>query len=146
MLPLATWLVATLSRALPAGCHLQGSSSEQVASPLLPGVSGHQEFRRWEAPGGRALHVFYWQPRPLRDLGPMHTTAEWPAVVAGQAVKIYQTDYFMGRQQRALVTYLDLAAAQPSAQVMLYATGLSRAEFMAALAGLHVRASQSSDK
>lgn len=131
----ASWLVVNLLLTLPAEYKLVGTSSEEVPMALLPGASAHQEFRRWEAPGGRALHVAYWQPMPARDGGPMHAVAEWPASVAGQQVQVYETDYFMGRKQRVLVTYLRFAA--PEAQVILYASGLTRAAFLTLLA--HVR-------
>ena len=126
------WLVVNLLLSLPAAYKLVGTTSEDIPLASLPGVSAHLEFRRWEAPGGRALHVLYWQPRPTRDGGPMHTVAEWAARIAGQPVQVYETDYFMGRPQRALVTYLHFAV--PEAQVMLYATGLTRAAFLTLLA------------
>jgi len=128
----ASWLIANLLLLLPAEYELVGNTSEEVPMGLLPGASAHQEFRRWEAPGGRALHVSYWTPRPTRDGGPMHAVAEWPATVAGQSVRVYETDYFMGRKQHVLVTYLRFAA--PEAQVMLYANGLTKAAFMTILA------------
>ena len=134
---LVPWLIARLLLSLPAEYKLVGSTSEEVPLASLPGVSAHQEFRRWEAPGGRAVHVAYWQPRPTRDGGPMHTVAEWSAVVAGQRVRVYETDYFMGSQQRVLVTYLRVAV--PEAQVSLYATGLSRAAFRALLAHVQIQ-------
>jgi hypothetical protein len=143
-MPPSTWLIAVLSLSLPAEFHLAASTSESVPM-LLPDQSAHEEFRRWEAPGGRALHLFYWQPRAPRDGGPMHAVAEWPAVVAGQAVKVYETDSFMGTRRRVLVTYLRFAAPQPEAQLMLYATGLSRTEFMAVLAQVRLRAEQESN-
>jgi hypothetical protein len=62
----------------------------------------------------------------------MHAVAEWSARVAGQPVQVYETDYFMGCPQRALVTYLHFAV--PEAQVTLYATGLTRAAFLTLLA------------
>ncbi|MBF9220647.1 hypothetical protein [Hymenobacter ruricola] len=139
MLPSTSWLVAILSLSLPAEFHLAASTSEQVPMRGLPGSSAHEEFRRWEAPGERALHLFYWQPMAPRDGGPMHAVAEWPAVVAGQAVKVYETDSFMGARRRVLVTYLRFAAPQPEAQAMLYASGLSRAEFTAVLAQVRLR-------
>jgi hypothetical protein len=126
------WLIVNLLLTLPAEYKLVGNTSEQVPVALLPGASAHQEFRRWEAPGGRALHVSYWQPRPARDGGPMHAVAQWPATVAGQAVQVYETDYFMGQKQRVLVTYLRFTT--PEAHIMLYAAGLTRADFMAVLA------------
>jgi hypothetical protein len=132
-----SWLIANLLLLLPAACKLAGSTSEEVPVFFLPGALAHQEFRRWEASGGRALHASYRQLRPARDGGPMHAAAEWPATVAGQAVKVYETDYFMGRKQRVLVTYLRFAA--PEAQLMLYANGLTRAEFMAILAQVQAR-------
>ena len=121
------WLIAQLLLSLPAEYKLVGSTSEEVPMASLPGASAHLEFRRWEAPGGRTLHVAHWQPMPTRDGGPMHAVAEWPATVAGQRVQVYETDYFMGRPQRVLVTYLRFAA--PEAQASLYATGLTRAAF-----------------
>ena len=126
------WLIAQLLLSLPAEYKLVGNSSEEVSLASLPGASAHLEFRRWEAPGGRTLHVAYWQPMPARDGGPMHAVAQWPATVAGQRVQVYETDYFMGRPQRVLVTYLRFAA--PEAQATLYATGLTRAAFERLLA------------
>jgi hypothetical protein len=131
MVPVS-WLIAHLLLLLPAEYKLAASTSEDVPMELLPGASAHEEFRRWEAPGGRALHASYWQPRPARDGGPMHAVAHWPATVAGQAVQVYETDYFMGRKQHVLVTYLHFA--NPEAQLMLYTNGLTRAEFMTILA------------
>ena len=127
-----SWLIAHLLLSLPAEYKLVGTTSEEVPLASLPGVSAHLEFRRWEAPGGRALHAAYWQPMPTRDGDPMHAIAEWSATVAGQRVRVYETDYFMGSQQRALVTYLRFTA--PEAQVTLYATGLTRAAFSTLLA------------
>jgi len=126
------WLVANLLLSLPAAYTLVDTTAEEVPLASLPGVSAHLEFRRWEAPGGRALHMLHWQPGPTRDGGPMHAVAEWSARVAGQPVQVYETDYFMGRPQRVLVTYLHFMA--PKAQVMLYATGLTRAAFLTLLA------------
>ena len=126
------WLIANLLLLLPAEYQLTANTAEEVSMASLPGASAHLEFRRWEAPGGCALHAAYWRPQPARDGGPMHAVAEWPTTVAGQAVKVYETDYFMGRKQRVLVTYLRFA--NPEAQLMLYATGLTRAQFMAILA------------
>lgn len=132
-----TWLIAHLLLLLPAEYKLVSATFEEVPLATLPGVSAHLEFRRWAAPGDRALHVAYWQPQPTRDGGPMHAVAEWSAVVAGQCVQVYETDYFMGRQQRVLVTYLRVAA--PEAQVILYATGLSRAAFSTLLAQVQLQ-------
>lgn len=128
------WLVAVLSLSLPAPYRLADSSSERVAMPGPPGQVATQEFRRWTAPGGKALHLFHWLPRPPRDLGPMAVRAEWPATVAGQDTRIIETTMFMGRPQRVLVTYLVFTS--PTAQVMIYATGMEREEFEAVLAGI----------
>lgn len=132
-----TWLVATLSLSLPAEYKLATSSSEQVPHPRLPGTLVHEKWWRWEAPGGRVVMLGYWQPYPPRDGGPMYAVAEWPAVVAGQKVKVYETDFFMGCQQRVLVTSLRFSA--PQAQALLYATGLSQAEFTAMLGRTQLR-------
>jgi hypothetical protein len=94
-----------------------------------------EEFRRWEAPGPRALHLFYWQPRAPRPGGPLHAVAEWAAVLGGQPVRVLETDLFMGRPQQVLVTHLELSTPA-AAQLMLYATGLTREEFGAILAAV----------
>lgn len=105
--------------------------------PWAPaGTATREEFRRWEAPGGRALNFTCWQPTVPRDGGPMHAVAEWPAAVAGQPVRVYETDEFMGTRQRVLVTYLHFSVPQPGGHAMLVGWGLSRAEFMAVLAGV----------
>jgi hypothetical protein len=132
-----SWLIAHLLLSLPVEYKLVGTASEDVSLASLTGTSAHLEFRRWEAPGGRALHLAYWQPWPARDGGPMHAVAEWSAVVAGQPVRVYETDYFMGRKQRVLVMYLRVAA--PEAQVSLYATGLTRAAFLTLLAHVQLK-------
>ena len=132
------WLVVALSISLPSEYRLTASTSERI--PLLgpPGSYATEEFRSWEAPGGKALYLYFWQPRAPRDLGPMSTAAEWPALVAGQSVKVFETAVFMGRDQRVLVTYLRFI--KPEAQAMLYASGLNRAEFDSILSDVQPRA------
>src|SRR5688572_29450474 len=78
---------------------------ETFPVPGPPGSQTVEEFRSWNAPGGRSVFVFQWTPYP-RDLGPMAVAAEWPARVAGQDTRIIETSMFMGRQQRVFVAHL----------------------------------------
>jgi hypothetical protein len=130
------WIVALLSLSLPAEYRLEGNTSERVSLPGPPGYYATEEFRSWQAPGGRSLVLFFWKPRPPRDLGPIAVAAEWPAQVAGQKTKCYETSMFMGRKQRVLVTYLNFA--DPEAKAMLYATGVDRKEFEVVLSGVKI--------
>jgi len=135
-MPMTVWVVAALVLSLPRSFVLSAHATDTAPLPGPPGLSTVEEFRSWRAPGGRELFLFVWQPRAARDLGPMQSTAEWPATAAGQPVKIFETAMFMGRQQRVLVTYLHLAA--PEANAMLYAKGIDRAEFEALLGGVSI--------
>lgn len=128
------WIIALLSLSLPAEYRLEGNTSERVSLPGPPGYYTTEEFRSWQAPGGRSLYLFFWKPRPPRDLGPMTVAAEWPIMVAGQKTKVIETSLFMGRKQRVLVTYLNFA--DPEAKAMLYASGFDRKGFEAILSGL----------
>jgi len=132
------WFVALLSLSLPAEYRLSGNSSERVSIPGPPGFYATEEFRSWQAPGGRAIHLFFWVPRAPRDLGPMKVAAEWPVMVAGQNTKVVETSLFMGRKQRVLVTYLHFF--DPEANAMLYASGVDRKEFEALLSGIKIAA------
>lgn len=133
---LTTWLIATLAFALPADYSLVGQASERMAQQGPPGRFANEEFRSWEAPGGKFLALFYWAPMAPRDGGPMVAAHETPAVVAGQQTKIIETSMFMGQTQRVLVTYLRFT--EPEATAMIYAKGTSIEEFRALLAQLSV--------
>ncbi|RTQ48984.1 hypothetical protein EJV47_15450 [Hymenobacter gummosus] len=128
---LTDWPAGPLVLALPAAYQLAHHSTERVPLPFPPETLVQEDFWRWEAPGGAALHLFYWQPRAPRPGGPMRSVRTWPAQLAGQPVQVHETDLFMGWAQRALVTHLPL----PAAQLMLCATGLSPAEFETVLEG-----------
>jgi hypothetical protein len=134
------WLVAVLSLSLPAAYGLSANSSEQVPLPGPPGFYATEEFRSWQAPGGKTLHLFFWVPRAPRDLGPMEVTAEWAVSVAGQSTKVFETSMFMGSKQRVLVTYLHFT--NPEANAMLYASGLERREFETLLSGVKIVTTQ----
>jgi len=134
------WLVAMLTLSLPAEYRLYANSSEQVALPGPPGFYATEEFRSWEAPGGKALHLFFWVPRAFRDLGPMEVAAEWAVSVAGQSTNVFETSMFMGDKQRVLVTYLHFT--NPEANAMLYASGLERREFETLLSGIKIVTTQ----
>ena len=126
-----TWVVAVLSLSLPPDYALVGNTSERIARQGPPGLYAAEEFRSWQAPGGKNLYLFYWQPAPPRDLGPMAIASQQPVTVAGQQTAIVETSMFMGRQQKVLVTYLKFA--DPEARAMIYADGLTVAEFEALL-------------
>jgi hypothetical protein len=134
------WLVAVLTLSLPAEYRLSANSSKQGELPGPPGFYATEEFRSWEAPGGKALHLFFWVPRAPRDLGPMQVAAEWAVSVAGQSTKVFETSIFMGSKQRVLVTYLHFT--NPEANAMLYASGLEPCEFEALLSGVKIETPQ----
>jgi len=127
------WLVAILSLTLPAEYRLGDSRSERFPLVGPPGLHTNEDFRSWNAPGGKSVYLFYWSPQ-ARDLGPMVVAAEWPARVAGQDTRIIETSMFMGRPQRVLVVHLAFSA--PRSTAMVYATGLERRDFESLLAGL----------
>lgn len=133
---LSTWIIAILSFSLPAEYVLVGNSSEQIARRGPPGQFATEEFRSWEAPGGKFAALFYWVPMAPRDGGPMVAASETPAVVAGQETKIIETSMFMGVSQKVLVTHLHFS--HPESTAMIYAKGLSIEEFRALLANLNV--------
>lgn len=133
---LSTWIIAILSFSLPAEYVLVGNTSERIERRGPPGQYATQEFRSWEAPGGKFAALFYWVPSAPRDGGPMVAASETPAVVAGQETKIIETSMFMGVSQRVLVTHLHFS--NPESRAMIYAKGLSNEEFRALLANLSV--------
>lgn len=133
-------LVAVLSISLHSAYSLCVSSSRQVALPGPPGFFATEEFRSWQAPGGKALYLFFWVPRAPRDLGPMKVEAEWPVSVAGRNTKIFETSLFMGSEQHVLVTCLHFTS--PEANAMPYASGLDPQEFEAILSGVKIVAAQ----
>ena len=130
------WIVALLSLSLPAEYRLVGNTSERISLPGPPGYYATEEFRSWQAPGGINLYLFFWRPRPPRELGPMTVAAERPVVVAGQKMKIFETSMFMGRKQRVLVTYLKFV--DPEAKAMIYASGVGSKEFEGILSGVKI--------
>jgi hypothetical protein len=134
------WLVALLSLSLPAAYRLSANSSEQVGLPGPPGFYATEEFRSWQAPDGKTLHLFFWVPRAPRDLGPMQVAAEWAVSIAGQSTKVFETSIFMGSKQRVLVTYLHFT--NPEANAMLYASGIEPLEFEALLSGVKIETTQ----
>ena len=131
---MTVFLVAILSLSLPAEFKSGSNTTERVPMFGPPGRYATQDFRSWDAPGGRSLYLFYWVPSAPRDLGPMKAAAEWPGRVAGQDVTIIETEIFMGRPQRVLVTHLGFKDAGSSA--MIYAVGMERKEFEAILAAI----------
>ena len=101
----AVWLIAILTLTLPSEYVPRSSRTQSFAMPGPPGMTTHEQFRSWAAPGGRELYLFYWTPYP-RDLGPMAIASEFPTHVAGQQTRIIETTMFMGRKQRVLATHL----------------------------------------
>jgi hypothetical protein len=82
---LLTFLFAASLIALTPPPEYQPADTRVETFPLPgpPGLTTVEEFRSWNAPGGRSVYVFYWTPSP-RDLGPMAVAAEWPVRVAGR--------------------------------------------------------------
>jgi hypothetical protein len=131
---IATLLAAALIVLTPPPeYHAADTRVETFPLPGPPGLTTVEEFKSWNASGGRSVYLFYWTPS-ARDLGPMAVTAEWPARVAGQNTKIIETSIFMGRQVRAFVVHLSFRS--PNGQAMIYAIGVNRAEFEKILAGV----------
>lgn len=126
-------LAAFLSLTLPPEYRAADTRVDTFPVPGPPGLETTEEFRSWNAPGGRSVYLFQWTPYP-RDLGPMKVAAEWPVRVAGQETRIIETSMFMGRQQRVLVVHL--AGGKPRASAMIYAVGVARPEFESILAGV----------
>ena len=128
----AFWILAALSLSLPTEYKPRDETSERIELPGPPGQFATQMFRSWEAPTGKSVYLFFWEPRAPRDLGPMQVAAKWPARVAGQQTEVLETSIFMGRPQRVFVVHL--AFTDPDATAMIYATGMERSEFEAILA------------
>lgn len=131
------WLIAMITLCLPPEYMPVGNKSERVERRGPPGLYATEEFRSWRTPEGKAVVLFYWVPTAPRDLGPMVAARRHPAVVAGQTTEILETSLFMGREQRVLVTHLRFA--DPESRAMIYADGLTVAEFEALLASLALK-------
>lgn len=134
MADLAAVAVAGLLLALPSGFVARARTSEEVASPFIPGEKGVEEFASFAGPGGRELVVFVWLPVPMRDRGPMKAEREWSRRVAGEETRVVETSHFFGRPKRVLVTHL----RRPSggATALVYATGMEVEEFGRLLDGV----------
>ena len=120
----ALWLLAALALSLPPDFRPRDETSERIELPGPPGQFATQVFRSWSGPSGKAVYLFYWEPRAPRDLGPMQVAAKWPARVAGQQTEILETSIFMGQRQRVLVVHLGFS--DPEATAMIYATAMER--------------------
>ena len=130
---IALLLAALISLTPPPEYRPADTRIEKFPIPGPPGSETTEEFRSWNAPGGKSVYLFYWTPS-ARDLGPMAIAAEWPARVAGQETRIIETSMFMGQTQRVFVAHLSFRTPQSSA--MIYARGVDRREFEAILAGV----------
>ncbi|HOW54114.1 MAG TPA: hypothetical protein PLR60_05595 [Syntrophorhabdaceae bacterium] len=53
----------------------------------------------------------------------MAATRQWDRIVAGEKIKVTETDQFMGKKQKVFVVHLKRSS--PDAVIMIYASGVT---------------------
>jgi len=131
------WVIACLILSLPAGFKQTANSKE--TSPLLniPGARATETYAAWEGSEGKSVHVFWWDPSPPRDGGPIVAEREWDETVAGETARVIETKMFFGQPQRVLVTHLHPKGCRGVG--MVYAQGMSQEEFSRVLAKIQLK-------
>jgi len=121
------WIIANVLLTLPGGFEVTAQRRDTLDAPGPPGSMAVEEYRAWTGPQGQTVHLFWWAPRPPREGGPLRTARSWPVRVAGREAHILETETFLGREQKVLVTHLRFE--QPEARVMIYAQGMTLGAF-----------------
>lgn len=137
---LIVWTIAGIILSLPVGFKEVDRSAEQVsASYGPPGLTILEEHRSWTDEKGQMLHVFWWEPYPSRDGGPIEVIREWDQVVAGQAIKVAETKQFMGQKQKVFCASFEVK--DPKAHVLIYGTRFTHQEFSKILSTVQLKGS-----
>ncbi|MCC6917922.1 MAG: hypothetical protein IT548_01885 [Alphaproteobacteria bacterium] len=133
MVALKAWVIGLLVLWLPPDWVQTRAACGPVSSIVVPGGTPVEECSAVWTRGEQEIYAYVWKPFPPRDGGPMVKAEEWPGTFLGQPMRIVRTKTFLGMDQDVLVAAVHIDT--PSANVMVYARGLSLEEFRAIIEG-----------
>ncbi|GEM_PF-2910465 len=116
-------ILAGLTFLLPAAfVQVDNSVQTHMLNPDL-NLTCKETFASYGGPNGEKVYVFVWEPYPPKPGGPMAATRQWDRIVAGEKIKVTETDQFMGKKQKVFVVHLKRSS--PDAVIMIYASGVT---------------------
>jgi hypothetical protein len=115
------------------GLRLFDAKKDRLCSAA--GLSSEEIYAAWEAPGGKSLCAHYWPERATKEAVQIQAAREWECEAAGLAIRVAETEMFMGAPERLLAARFEI---RRDGEYLICSKGLAEEAFEAILKSMRV--------